>query len=109
MIANDRYPHVHDHCTALRLVSNKNGTITNIVPANSLSHPVEHDAVCGSPNVPWHVHGSGSGHLPVGGLSPWVPSSPVTVAAAEMLRVEGDFDNPHGFIDNMLVYILYWK
>lgn len=106
------YPHVHDHCTDFRLMSSATGVVQSFVPANSNSYPVEHDAVGTGPNAPWHSHGSGTGHLPVGGLTTWVPGpSTVFTTPNSTLWIEGDFDSPHSThsIDNMLVGIMFFK
>ena len=106
------YPHVHDHCTNLRLMSSATGLVHSFTPGNSNSHPVAHDAVGAGPPTPWHVHGSGTaGHLPVNGLTTWVPA-PLTVFTTPngILWMEGDFNNPHPHsIDNMLVGQLFFK
>ncbi len=111
-------PHIHDHVKQAELRRKTPGPGMSLLhrytPDNSLAYPVEHDdcAAFGQPTA-WHAHGSGVGHLPVGGLQAHVfapGSAGPVIAAGEQIVVEGTFNNPHSQpIDNMLIYIVYYE
>lgn len=97
-------PHIHDHSKKFKLKSS-HGTI-KIFKAEHQNIPVAHDDMGQGPTL-WHAN---KHHLPVNGLSAWLPGKfgPV-ISAGESLWMESKFENPHpGDIDNMSIAVIMW-
>ena len=114
-------PHVHDHATSLRLMkipgANDPELVKSFTVSNDYAHPAHHH--CDDPlsHIEWHNNHTTAqtGHLPVGGLTTWLPTTPPTFANGDKLWVEVDIANPHSgegefeeHIDNMGIVVIVW-
>jgi len=99
------YPHTHDHSRYIELRLNGK-PLRRFTPRNAMI-PVKHSF---GEREASPLHAS-SGHLPVGGLTPWLPGeNGLVLKAGDKLNVFGSFSNPHNRpIDNMIIFYVYWE